>query len=48
MKRVIECEGGNEYEEGLKTRETLRKERIQKRKQERAEKERRLEEMLDQ
>ena len=28
MKRVIEYEGGNEYEEGLKMRETLRKERI--------------------
>lgn len=48
MKRVIECEGGNEYEEGLKTRETKRKERIEKREQEKVEKERRLQEMLDQ
>jgi len=47
MKRVIECEGGNEYEEGLKTREALRKERIQKREQEKVEKEMKLQEMLD-
>jgi len=48
IKRVIECEGGNEYEEGLKTREALRKERIQKREQEKVEKEMKLQEMLDQ
>jgi hypothetical protein len=48
MKRVIECEGGNEYEEGLKTRETLKRERVEKRVQEKVEKERRLQEMIDQ
>ena len=48
MKRVIECEGGNEYEEGLKTRETLRKERVKKREQEKEEKAKKLQEMLDQ
>jgi hypothetical protein len=47
IKRVIECEGGNKYKEGLKTREALRKERVKRREQEKVEKERRLQEMLD-
>ena len=32
MKRVIECEGGNEYEEGLKTREKLKQEGVERQK----------------
>jgi len=48
IQRVIDCEGGNEYEEGLKTRERLRQERIKKREQQKIEKEQKMQEIIDQ